>query len=333
MEGSAMTAFLASLALAVAAPVPKDKADDEFLKKADTARVKAVKYLKAKQDKEGSWEPVRMQEIVGQKGGVTALATLALLEAGVPANDPAIAKAVEFLLALKPDKTYVVSLQTQVFARVDAKKYVKEIQATTDRLLENAKYKNGKLQGWSYPMNEIADNSNTHFAIVGLHAAAQAGAKVDAEIWRKIRDYYAQTQQTNGGWPYHNLGDTEATSSMTTAGLLALAIAVKYDKNAKEPDPAFEKGMKCLLNGDGLGAGKSVAYDLFTVAELGRALGTDEFKSGKLTKAWYREGVEMVAKGQQEDGSVKIGERGIDKSYPIYATACVLFFLGPPVKK
>jgi hypothetical protein len=253
----------------------------------------------------------------------------------VPANDPAVAKAVDYLLALKPDKTYVMSLHTQVLARVDAKKYAKELQANADWLMGKVITKNGTLQGWPYPGNQIADNSNTHFAVMGLHAAAQAGAKVDAEIWKKLRDYYTDTQQKNGGWTYHNVGDTKTTSSMTTAALLALTIAVKYDKLAKEPDPAFKKGMAALLDGIS-GEGKSAAYELFTTAELGRALGTTEFKSGKMAKAWYREGVEKLVKGQQEDGSLKYGDPergGIDRNQPVYATACGLYFLGPPAKK
>jgi hypothetical protein len=335
MEGSAMTALLISMTLAVAAPVPKD--DEELQKKADAARTKAVKYLKEKQSKDGDWEGELLGALVSMKGGTTALATLALLEAGVATNDPAVAKAVEYLLTLKSDKTYVVSLHTQVLARVDAKKYAKEIQANADWFMEKAITKNGKLEGWSYPANQIADNSNTHFAVMGLHAAAQAGAKVDAEIWQKIRDYYTVTQQRNGGWTYHNAGDTQTTSSMTTVALLALAIAVKYDKQAKGPDRAFEKGMAALLDGAGFGGGKSAAYELFTTAELGRALGTTEFKSGKMAKAWYREGVEKMVKAQQEDGSLKYGNAdvrgGLDGGQPVYATACGLYFLGPPAKK
>ncbi len=333
-----MTSLLVSLALAVAAPVPMpmdDKADKELREKVDAARAKAVKYLKGRQDKEGSWEGLVLGSLTGMKGGQTALATLALLEAGVPANDPVIAKAVEFLLPLEPDKTYVVSLQTQVLARADAKKYAKQIQANADWLMEKAIMKDKKLQGWSYPANNIADNSNTHFAIMGLHAAAQAGAKVDPDIWKQIRDYFADTQQKDGGWTYHNAGAANVSHSMTVVGLLGLAVAVKYDKGAKGPDPAFEKGMALLLGGSLDQEGKSHFVVWMSVAELGRALGTTEFKSGKMAKAWYREGAEKLLKTQQEDGSLRFtGERGgIDKDHPVITTACGLYFLGPPGKK
>ena len=50
---------------------------------------------------------------------------------------------------------------------------------------------------------------------------------------------------------------------MTTAALLCLAVAVKYDKQAKGQDAAFEKGMGVFLS-DKLGEGKCPAYELFT---------------------------------------------------------------------
>ena len=320
----------------LAAPIPQeDKAAKELEAKVAPVRTKAVKYLKDTQDKNGSWEGVVLGEVADMKGGVTALATLALLEAGVPSNDPTITKAVEYLLTVKADKTYVVSLKIQVLARADAKKYAKEIQAGADRLLETAIVKDKKLQGWSYPANAIADNSNTHFAVTGLHAAAQVGAKVDAEIWPKIRAYYTDTQMNSGGWTYHNAGDVNVSDAMTINGLLALTLVAKHDKTAKEPDPAFDKGMAFILGGD-LPAirSKSLFVSWLTVAELGRALGTSEFRSGKLTCAWYRAGAERMLKTQQENGSLKDAQfpGGLDANYPVISTACGLYVLGPPRK-
>src|SRR3990172_7780122 len=74
-------------------------------------------YLKREQSPRGNWS-----EMAGYTGGVTALATLALLNAGVPADDPAIVRALEYLRGLKLEKTYVVSLQTMVFAAAEPKK-------------------------------------------------------------------------------------------------------------------------------------------------------------------------------------------------------------------
>src|SRR5262245_13849389 len=111
-----MTALLISL-LTVAAPVPNDdKGDREFREKTNAAREKAVKFLKEKQNKDGSWEAGNL-EILGLKGGPTALAVLSLLDVGLPADNPTVEKAVDYLTKLEPEKTYVVSLQIQALAR------------------------------------------------------------------------------------------------------------------------------------------------------------------------------------------------------------------------
>ena len=226
------------------------------------------------------------------------------------------------------DKTYVVSLQTQVLARVDAKKHAPRIQKNADWLLENAIRANGKIDGWSYPQNKIADASNTHFAVVALHSAAKAGAKIDAEVWDEIRAMYTRTQWNDGGWTYYNERGT-GTLSMTMCGVLGVAVAAKYDKNAKGPGEAFKQGMAAMIDLRGPSP-KSEAYRLFVTAELGRVLGGREFKSGTKTWAWYREGAEVLLKKQNKDGSWILGSN-IDAA-PVLSTAFGLYFLGPSPK-
>ena len=326
-----MTALILAAAAALAAPVPADKgkADAEFAKKVDTARAKAIMYLKKKQNKDGNWEG-DINPVAGLTGGSTALATLALLEAGVPINDPAITKALEYLRKLEPSKTYVVSLQIQVLARTKEKKDLPQIQTLADWLIKQRIVKDGKLQGWSYPGITVADGSNTHFAVIGLQAATQAGAKVDAKVWPQLHDLYLRTQvAASGGWIYMTgFGRARPTRSMTAAALLGLTVVAKYDKAAKKPDAAFEKGMKALIDGK-LGDGMSGACEGFTVAELGRALGTTQFTVGKTTKVWYHDGAEKLVKEQQTDGSWKgMAQRDIDGNQPVITTAFWLYFLG-----
>jgi hypothetical protein len=325
-----MTAFLltATLSLAEAQENPQAALDE----KTAAARQKAIEFLKGQQTREGHWETAVLN-LLEMEGGCTGLATLALLEAGVRAKDPAVAKAVEYLVKLEPKKTYVVSLQTQVLARADAKKHAAQIQKNADWFLEKAIRKDGKLEGWSYPGHDLTDNSNTHFAVVALHAAAQAGAKVDGKIWEQIRDLYARSQSASG-WGYYNdrsFGGERATLSMTTCGLVGLTLAAKNEKNAKVPDADFEKGMAALLKMDG-GASKSEGYNRMATAELGRALGVEEFKSGKAGRAWYREGAEKLLREQNQDGSFTGRPNSIDGT-PVLSTAFGLYFLGPPAQK
>jgi hypothetical protein len=326
-----MTAFVLSTMLAVGSPIVEDvkKGEAQFQKNVEKARAKAIEYLKKRQNQDGSWEGGAFAAIVQMKGGTTALAALALLEAGAPANDEAVAKAVEYLVKLEPERTYVVGLQTQVLARVDAKKHATQIQKNANWLMDNALgwKATGKIEGWSYPINKLSDNSNTHFAVMGLHAAAQAGAKIDARVWREVRAMYTRTQLKEGGWTYYNERGA-ASLSMTTCGLLGFAVVAQYG-NPQELNDAFKKGVAAMIDLRGPSP-KSEMYRLFATAELGRLLGGTEFKAGDKSWAWYREDGAALLKKQNEDGSWKLGT-GLDDE-PVLATAFALYFLGPSQK-
>jgi hypothetical protein len=324
-----MTAIVLTAVLASAAPVAREAV--QFEKRVSAARAKAIDFLKKQQNKDGIWEGKAIEFLAGMDGGTTALATLSLLETGVKPDDAAIAKAVDYLVKLQSKKTYVVSLQTQVLARVDAKKHAKLIQANADWLLANAIKANNKLVGWSYPINDIADGSNTHFAVMGLHAAAQAGATIDNKVWTQIRDFYVKTQR-NEGWAYYSDAKQPTTVSMTGCGALGLAVTAMHDKNAKKPDADFDKAMAAYLPIWTLSSPKSTFYNMMVVAELGRVLGVTEFKSGDEVKAWYHEGAVKLMKEQHEDGSFASGTKSVDGN-AIFGTAFGLYFLGPPAKK
>ena len=312
------------------APVPKDL-DAQFLKDVAGARARAIGFLRTQQTPDGTWESGTLKYLADMDGGSTALVVLAMLEAGVPTNDPAVAKAVEYLVKLPPRKTYVVSLQTQALAKADPKKHANLIQKNVDWLIDKAiGLKAGSLDGWSYPGGQIGDGSNTHFAVMALHAAARAGAKVDDSVWVAIRDHYVRNQK-NGGWTYQNVNfDTSISGSMTVAALAGLAVAAKHEKTPNAGKEAFEKGMTKLLEMPDPGT-KCTGYLWMTLAELGRASETTTFKSKGKELAWYREGATKRVADQQPDGSW-VGGVGID-SMKVMSTAFGLYFLGPPANK
>ena len=322
------------LTLTLAAQVPNQN-DAEFQKKIAEARKGAIDYLKREQNKDGNWEDIVVGVFAEMEGGKTALVTLALLEGGVPASDPAIAKAVDYLVKLPPKKTYVVSLQTQVLARVDPKKHKEQIQKNADWLIEKALKKNGELNGWSYPGHDIGDGSNTHFAVTGLHAAAQAEAKLNGNLWKQIKELYVRTQIKDGWSYYHNQVQIKdpATTTMTACALCGLLIASKNGSDAKLPEEAFEKGMKLILEWD-LKSRKSTAYAMMVVSELGKLQGSQEMKMGEKTWAWYKIGAEQLIKIKTANGSFVFDEQSsaVDKM-PVLSTAFGLYFLGPPTKK
>jgi hypothetical protein len=332
-------------------PPPKGGQDAELVQKVKGSIDRGVRYLRDKQSKDGDWEGLVLGQIAGLKGGVTSLATLALLNAGLKADDPTVAKALEYLRKLgTPDKTYVVALQTMVFAEARQAKDQPRIAENVKWFQDRAIYRGGKLEGWSYPANTIADNSNTQYALLGLYAAKSAGVKVDEKLWTDILDYYTRTQRQDqlnakaGYWTYHNAGDTNPSFTMTVGGACGLLIAsMGLDKSEQglndatgvaancgvySENTALAKGMFWVGANFNFMDGKSYFYNFYGIERLGRLSGQRFI--GKID--WYREGCKRLVGMQETDGSflTRSGERkggGIDAGQPVITTAFALLFL------
>src|SRR5262249_36623663 len=151
-------------------------------------------YLLGKQRlNDGSWEVS-----VSHPGGETSLAILALLTAGVPPKNDAIQKGLKYLRGIEPGQTYVVALHTMAFAQAGAAIDRGRIQRNGEWLI-----KAQKDYGWSYTQNGPPDNSNTQYAVLGLHAGIEAGVEVDRKSLMRLRKYMLESQ-VNGGWPYRD---------------------------------------------------------------------------------------------------------------------------------
>jgi hypothetical protein len=152
-----LLALAVGLVLAVAAgtqakPLPLSKEEQA---KVDEAIDKGITFLKKMQSKNGSWTPYRQHPI-----GSTALPALALLEAGVPADDPAVQKAARWLRPrlTKLDETYDLSLALLFFDRLGDPQDKAVIRTLGMRLIAG-QWASG---GWTYhcttlsPKNEEA---------------------------------------------------------------------------------------------------------------------------------------------------------------------------------
>jgi hypothetical protein len=330
-------------------PGAKNATDTELVEKVKKAIDGGVKYLKAKQDKDGSWESLVLGTIAGLKGGTTSLATLALLNSGLTKDDPNVAKALAWLEKLAPDKTYVVALQTMVFAEARDPRYLPKIEANVRWFEKHAIRKDGKLEGWSYPANAIADNSNTQYALLGLYAAKTAGVKIDDKLWKDVQDYYTRTQHQDnvnakaGFWTYHNAGDRSPSFTMTVGGACGLYIAnMGLDQSEQQlndatgvaarcgeyaENTALAKGMFWIAMQFNFLEGKSYFYNFYGIERLGRLSGQRFI--GKVD--WYREGCERIVRMQEPDGSflatAEVRKTSIDAGQPIITTSFGLLFL------
>ena len=108
--------LLAVLLLISAAAPAQNRPDEPLVERVRAAIDKAVRYLRSVEKGNQNWE---RGFIAGQKpGGESALALLALLNAGVKPDDPVVQRGLEYLRTVEPRDTYVVGLQTMVFAEV-----------------------------------------------------------------------------------------------------------------------------------------------------------------------------------------------------------------------
>jgi hypothetical protein len=215
--------MLVTLAFPVTQAVPDDLSPEEVRK----AIAGGVRYLKGQQQSNGSFGGF----INRGSAGISALCTLALLNAGVPVDDPVMQKALKFLQTDTPAnnsglQTYTTSLQTMVFAQADPKRFRPDILRNVEWLQANQN-QGGKYRGaWSYKSNpDSGDNSNSQFALLALHEAERVGVRVSDRTWQLTQEYWQRIQHDDGSFGYKADKEGQAYGSMTCAGIASLVIA------------------------------------------------------------------------------------------------------------
>ena len=225
---------------------------------AEVARAisRGVEFLKATQQ-DGAWTG---SAYGAHKLGVTALCGLALMENGVPRNDPAIVEALEIVRKESEveAETYDITLAILFLARQQA-----EPKGPNDamiRMLAKRLIGGQEESGmWTYTVpreppeetdsesrsgrrrrresSRAGDNSNTQFGLLGVWAAGRHGVSPDRSLER-VDSHFRSTQNDDGRWDY--MPKTSAGSpAMNCAGLLGLAIAAARPRrpNVRPPEP------------------------------------------------------------------------------------------------
>lgn len=189
-----------------------------------TAIERGVDYLYTQQYKDkGHWF-----EHPGQPGAVTALVTLALLNAGEDPKSPQMQRALRFLRGLdKPSEqsmVYAISLQTMALCVAEPEKD-RLIISRNVRWLESVQLRETDRAGaWGYSSRQgTGDNSNTQFALLALHEAERIGVEVNRQTWQRALTYWLDTQKQDGSWGYFK--GQPSTGSMTCAGLASVIMA------------------------------------------------------------------------------------------------------------
>lgn len=313
---------------------------------------RGAQYLKGQQNVKGGW-----LERAGQPGGVSALCTLALLEAGEPVDSPAMQKALTYLRSLgEPKATYTTALQTMVFC-LAAPEQDRLLIARNAKWLADHQVASGERAGtWTY-FDQVSaltrgDNSNTQFALLGLHEAEQIGIEIDPAVWQRGLAYWESCQNNDGGWSYFKAVGNEptlgSTGSMTCAGIGALVICqgslASGDARVSgqtvlccgqhEDNDRLERGLDWLgskftvANNPGPSGGQldisraGLLYYLYGIERIGRLTGRRYFGGHD----WYREGAEMLIENQDKLSGYWKG-LGHGEETPTIATSLALLFL------
>lgn len=359
-----MRQFLYLLVVApLVVPAPA-RAEEPLVQKVRKSLDDGVKYLKEKNTDHGggrwNWENDTLNLL--QPGGSSCLAMLALLTAGVPADDPVVKRTLPYIRELEPKHTYVVGLQTMVLAELGDTKDQFRIQRNVNWLLDAAIThggklgQGGKLDGWSYSgagAGNRADNSNTQYALLGLWAGRQAGATIDQPVWEAIYEYYKTTQTKAGldshgqpaaGWTYAHGERGNPTLTMTAAGVCGLYIAAQELADNKQglndetgvaancgvypEDETLAKGMHWLAQEFRFSNPPHTFYNVYGIERVGRLSGQRFIGDHD----WYREGCELLTGVKNSPGLAQKpgGEWQIKQAiddFPVVSTSFAVLFL------
>ncbi len=335
--------FVIAIVVGFIAALPNSYAYQAPEKLVDKVRIsidKGIQYLRDKEKGNGNWELDAESNI--RKGGWSSLAMLALLNCGVPPEDEMMRRGLEYLRNIPPSQTYTVGLQTMVFCLAKQPQDRDRIQRNVD-WLKTAKLKDG----WSYSERALlgaADNSNTQYALLGLHEALLYGIDVDRKLLEEVKKFFIDTQVNDGGWTYRGRGGL-TTMTMTTAGLCNLLITgtdldlgkqkLKEDGSAElcgvyEENRPVAQALRWVANNfpSKLTTERARAtfqhpfYGLYGIERVGRLTG-HRFIGGH---DWYRLGCEYFTNIQMADGRWDGEGRQFDH-WPVVATSFSLLFL------
>lgn len=307
---------------------------------------KAIQFLKDQEKGRGNWEVDG--EAAARRGGWSALAMLALLNAGVKPDEPVLQRGLAYLRTIDPEQTYTVGLQTMVFAQAGQPQDKPLIQRNVDWLVKTRiPQREGRHGGWGYGSGQGSpDNSNTQYALLGIHEGLKVGAVVPERVLKDIQTDLLGSQQPDGGWSYRN--EPFTTVTMTTAGLCNLIITgmdLMKGKQKLRPDGSADD---CGIYDENLALVKAVRWlsDSFpsrlpNMGEANRHFRHPFYalygieRAGRLTGQryigghdWYRVGCDLLVRTQNLDGSWSGGGGfgGLD-SWPVVATSFSLLFL------
>lgn len=160
-----------------------------------------------------------------------SLACYALVKAGVDKNHPDIQKAVKDVLTKfntagytsGGHHTYEAGVDAMLLEAVDREVYLPQLEMIAKYLVARQR----PHGAWYYPAEvnsqDFGDTSITQYAILGLWAAARAGADVPTETWERAAKWLLLTQRREGGFGYHPSPPANGATGADVLGTMTVA--------------------------------------------------------------------------------------------------------------
>jgi hypothetical protein len=308
---------LFSLALIVAA-IGATSARAARPQEIDASIQRAVNYLYSVQQ-DGTWEALGQGDLAPEgmhHGGLTAIATYALLAAGENPTDPRLAKALLFLRSLQTQSVYVLGMRAQVWTYLPKTNLTRQLIGRDAELLVRLIKRAGDARGlYYYPQTtqNVYDHSISQFGVLGLWASISNGAEVPADVWTVMDQAWRAHQSQDGGWPYivggkADGGEGRVDLSMTCAGVASLLIISDYKNESidtAQNDPQLDLGFKWIadnyktLYDNDSREDMNRYYTLYGLERIGVAGGYKYFGNTN----WFADGSDLLLRSQADNGS------------------------------
>lgn len=294
-----------------------------------------VSFLKDQRIRGGSW-PMHTRT-----GDVTALATLALLNAGEDPESPWMRSSLDYIRAqmdVENLTTYSAGLKIMVLAMADpeGRQYRRDVEKTVQWLVDQQSRSGGWSYGGGVNGGGKGDASNSQFAILGLHEASRMGIEIDQRVWERAQGFWKECFNEGGGFGYVP-GDPRVRSSMTCAGISSWIIIEENLADFRDLVDGgsavccglenrlgpVEKSIKSLGRNFGVRANNGVQYYyLYALERAGRLSGQRFFGPHD----WYRAGAKAIVSKQNKITGAWRGV-GLGEKVEVIATSMALLFL------
>lgn len=278
---------------------------------------KGREWLLSRQ-KDGNWEQTAAPEnpgaydvAGGQWGGVTSLATYALLASGESIQNSKVRDAVDFLKRAQIRGIYAIGMRSQVWQFLPSDPEMsacakRDMQALLDGMLQAPENKG--LYDYltpAKPDDPRVDHSVSQYGVLGAWALEKLGAGFPAKYWQLVEERWEEHQDPSGGWCYDRRpSDSHPISmAMTAAGVATLFITQDFlhanegiQPRGNITRPTIEAGLKWMSdNFDSTGENW---YAWYGIERVGVASGLKYFGPHN----WYEQGAELITQRQDADG-------------------------------